>query len=313
MSNYKILWFDDEHQTLETVKEEALENDIELIGFSNAKSGIKELEENFIQYQAVIVDGLFFDESEHDEIDKSGSAFGKVALFLKDLKKTGKVIPWFILSGQPSFVKEKNTLVDLLSDPDFNNGKIYDKNNDEDIVKLFSDLKTEADKIDITKIRYKYADPFQCFGTSYLDIKYENLLLNIIMVLENEKLANQEDLLFNPCRILLERVFEKINEVDEVVLPYALLNFDDQRVGLANCSKYLSGLTVIIRVGRESIEYKRRKYWEEHISQQVQTIIGICHPASHDIQKYSSYTFKSVLWAIFDVLIWLKLFIDQHK
>ena len=152
MSNYKILWFDDEHQTLETVKEEALVNDIELIGFTNAKSGLKELEDNFNQYQAVIVDGLFFDESEQDEIDKGGTAFGKVALFLKSQKDKGKVIPWFILSGQPSFVKEKNILVELLSDSDFNNGKIYDKNNDEDFVKLFSDIKSEANKIETTKI-----------------------------------------------------------------------------------------------------------------------------------------------------------------
>lgn len=191
-------------------------------------------------------------------------------------------------------------------------GKMFKKRPNSE-AQVLEFLKIEIAKTPKLKIINQYAEPFQCFGTKYLDKRYESFLLSIIQVLDNDQLTNPEDILFNPCRILLERVFEKINEVDEIVLPYALLNFDDQRVGLVNCSKYLSGVAVTIRVDRENIEYKRRKYWEDHLSQQVQTIIKVCHPASHDIQKYSSYTFKSVLWATFDVLIWLKQFIDERK
>jgi hypothetical protein len=51
----------------------------------------------------------------------------------------------------------------------------------------------------------------------------------------------------------------------------------------------------------------------EIISKQIDLIITGCHPASHEIQNYSPYTFKSVLWALFDVLIWLKEFIDKRS
>ena len=157
--------------------------------------------------------------------------------------------------------------------------------------------------------KMKYPEPFSCFGGDYLDLKYQELLMNVVLVLQNDDIKNAENFLFNPIRMILENVFRTINEVDEKVLPYALVNFEKQIIGLANCSKYLNGMHVSIR----GDSYSGRKVLSVHISQQIQSIIGICHPASHEIQKYSSYTFKSVLWAIFDVLIWLKEFIDERK
>jgi CheY-like chemotaxis protein len=158
--------------------------------------------------------------------------------------------------------------------------------------------------------KIKYPEPFACFGSGYLSSEYQELLMNVVHIFENDELANPENMLFNPCRIILEQVFRKINDEAPQVLPGALVNFEDQRVGLVNCSKYLSGISVTIN----KQDYQRRKFLPEHISQQVQTIIAICHPASHEIQKkYTRYTFQSVLWAIFDVLVWLKLFLDNHR
>ena len=187
-------------------------------------------------------------------------------------------------------------------------GRVFTKvkHTEEDV---FEYLKKEIAKTPKLKIINTYPEPFQCFGGKYLDKKYETLLVNIITILDDKRLTNPEDLLFNPCRILLERAFSKVNEVNEKVLPYALVNFDNQRPALVNCSKFLSGTTVYI--DRQS--YSAPKFLDEFISQQIQTIIGICHPASHDIQRYTQYTFKSVLWAIFDVLIWLKTFVDLNK
>jgi len=166
--------------------------------------------------------------------------------------------------------------------------------------------------------KIKYPEPFACFGGEYLDSDYQEFLNDVILALQNEDLKNPDRMLYNPCRTILEQVFKKITEIDEKTLPYALLNFDNQRIGLTNCSKYLNGAKVRIRYwedGRQKTEeMQNQKFLTEHISQQIQTIIGICHPASHEIQKsYSSYTFNSVLWALFDVLIWLKNFVDERK
>ena len=128
MSKYKVLWFDDEHETLEEDKEIALLKGIKLIGFKNAIDGIKELKNNYQYYDAVLVDGLFYKTSEHTGDNVSGEAFGEVAKVLGSLKDRGIIMPWFIYSGQKSFVKEKNELVNVLGDKAYANGKIFDKN-----------------------------------------------------------------------------------------------------------------------------------------------------------------------------------------
>lgn len=43
MSKYKVIWFDDECNTLNIIREKAFLNDIRLVGFENAKEGIEEL------------------------------------------------------------------------------------------------------------------------------------------------------------------------------------------------------------------------------------------------------------------------------
>lgn len=198
---------------------------------------------------------------------------------------------------------------------EFELGKVFDKGG--------VHRKTEGEVIDYLKKqianspKIKFPEPFGCFGTHYLGTAYQELLINVVHVFENKELSNPENMLFNPCRIILEQVFRRVNDEAPEILPGALVNFEDQRVGLVNCSKFLNGqrLTVWINENGRSIrkDMQQAKFLPEYISQQVQTIIAVCHPASHEIQKYSRYTFQSVLWAIFDVLIWLKWFLDNHR
>jgi len=295
-----IVVVDDNHRILENFQDASVEQNVNIEVFETwdlAQQYLESIEG---------VDGLILDAKGKLTADRQESEAHLQQALKWVSKQEGKnrIIPYAI---HTAYYDDLDTFSEELAA-----GKMFKKRPNSE-AQVLDFLKSEISKTPKLKIINQYSEPFQCFGSKYLDKRYENLLLSIIQVLENDQLANPEDLLFNPCRILLERVFEKMNEVDEIVLPYALLNFDDQRVGLVNCSKYLSGVAVTIRVDRESIEYKRRKYWEDHLSQQVQTIIKVCHPASHDIQKYSSYTFKSVLWATFDVLIWLKQFIDERK
>jgi len=276
--SYKILFVDDNHSYSKTLIDRASGKGIELAHFDNWEEAKSELDESFDDYEAVIVDGkgkLTKDSPGDDQIHVSRA--------LKDLNKmigAGKYVPYVILS---KYLEVKKAIDDIF----------FEKNRDEN--EMFEYLIFAIENSEKHKIKAKYPEPFSCFGEKYLDRKHEKFLLNIIKVFESEKIENPENLLFNPCRIMLEEIFRQINSVSEKVLPHALINYEKQKVPLKNCSKHLSG------------------FLDNHISQQIQTIIAVCHPSSHEIQdKYSKYTFMSVLWALFDVLIWLKRFIDEN-
>jgi hypothetical protein len=103
MLKYKVLWLDDECETLESIVELAAETDIELFGYIDAESGINELTKRNVNYDAVLLDGKFHKTgAERGARALGNTAFTKVALTLKELKAQGRIMPWFVLSGQPT-------------------------------------------------------------------------------------------------------------------------------------------------------------------------------------------------------------------
>ncbi len=292
----KVLVVDDDPRYYEPLIDRALnEYDIELIVKDNWEDAENHVADHFNEYDAIILDakGKVDSDCEGDDLFHL-----KLALkYLDKISGAGEYIPRYI-----------NTAYFEGLNKEYRDEKIYAKNSQED--QLFKDLLAEIDKNEVKKLKNRYPDVFACFGGDYLDRKYERSLINIVSILEDGNLRDSENLLFNPCRILLEAVFKEVTSINERILPYAISNFEKQKPGLVNCSKYLNGQKVYI----DGQQYSRAKFLSEHISQQIQTIIGICHPASHDIQdNYTKYTFKSVLWAIFDVLIWLKKFADDNN
>jgi hypothetical protein len=85
------------------------------------------------------------------------------------------VLPWFILSGQQSFTKEKNRFADGLKD-----NVVYDKTNDVDIDRLWFDIKSGANKQIETQIRNDYRRIFEVCQTGYIGSKAAAHLLAIL-------------------------------------------------------------------------------------------------------------------------------------
>jgi hypothetical protein len=292
---------DDQPEQLKLFKYKSVDSNVNVEIFESW-----DLTKQYIELNQPNIDGIILDARGKINIDKGASdahvleSFGFVQ---------GLDIPYAIYTA---YTAELPILEEQVA-----KGRVFTKGTDKE-EDVFEFLKEEIKKSPKLKIIKKYPEPFQCFGGIYLEKNYETLLLNIIKVFEDDSIDNPENILFNPCRVILEQVFKKINEVNERILPYALINFDNQKVGLINCSKYLNGQKVNIRIwdGRMNTteEYRANKVLLDHISQQIQTIIAVCHPASHEIQRsFSRYTFKSVLWALFDVLIWLKEFVDKES
>lgn len=208
MRIYKVMWFDDEHEKLQSIKDEALINDVQLIGYSNSKEGTPELRDNYKEYDAVILDGLFFKNEGQKGTDIDQTAFGEVAKVLTELKAQGTALPWFIYSGQPSFVKDKNDLLEVLKDKTFANGKVFDKNKDKDFDELLEVIKTESDLNPIRKMKVQNPESFLPFDLGIIDKAYEGLLIDIITAHQNQDYRKMN---LNVQRDLLEAIFKALN------------------------------------------------------------------------------------------------------
>ncbi|PLX14018.1 MAG: hypothetical protein C0594_00565 [Marinilabiliales bacterium] len=310
MSKYKVLWIDDKHHELELDKDTAYQLDIDLIGVTNAGEGIKELVENSWKFVAVIVDGLFYKTSKHTEDAIDDEAFGMVAKKLSELKNKGIIIPAFIYSGQPSFVKEKNTLVNLFLDV-FHKEKIYDKNRDNDFPELCKEIILAAENIGSIRIRHEYKEVFELGAVEYLGQNITDKLINLISLYESKEIKDTEDA-FNPIRKILELLFGKLNKIG--VIPDEIINGDGW---INKSSLFLSGM---------HSNYK----WKDNpmhptVTFLLYAVLQISQDASHVLEdklklkvdqfictNKSPYLYRSVINQLLDILMWFKRFMNEN-
>lgn len=307
MTKYKVLWFDDKWEELENVSEEAREFDIKLIPVSNAKEGLSKLN-NSIDFNAILLDGKFFKDENGILGDETGNAFGIVA---KELEKTvGKenFIPWFILSGEPRFVKEKNSMVELFSDKSkaWGGDVVHDKNDDDNHL-LWKSMVKAIKSTKSFQIRQKYADVFTVISQGVIAKEHEERLITAIQNMENGlSIQNSVDL-FNPLRKIIEGVADKLVELKAIPdnLPFNSL--------------------------KHFIKGDHRDYTiSEKIASPVIThifdsIVPILQEASHGKKEMTlgleefhkqtgrSYLYIATTYQVFEILIWLKDFAETNS
>jgi hypothetical protein len=298
---YNVIWFDDEFKILSQIDEKANLNDIKLVGFDNSKEGINELKLNINLYDAAIVDGKFFQNTGQFGDAITDVAFGEVMMALNELSNIKK-IPWFILSGQISFTKEKNALVEL------SKKKVYDKIIEDDLSELWQNIKNEADKQIDTQIRHQYSDIFELCDETFLGEKTAIYFLNLIKVTQNDETQNVTKS-FNEMRSILEILFKKLNDLQ--LIPDGVY---DGNGWINKSSLFLAG---------KHEQYK----WLTNpmhpvVLHQLYNLLQIVQDASHEVSEKlhlgvkqyvetgnNKYLFKSSLFQLMDVLIWFQKFI----
>ncbi|MFV8226231.1 hypothetical protein [Christiangramia aquimixticola] len=306
---YTVLWFDDEHETFETLINRALREGIKLKGVSNSVEGLELLRANPDHYDAIILDGLFFSSSEDSLDNVSEDAFGNVAKFLNENKRD-YLIPWFIYSGQPSFVKDNNTLVNVFGES-FGSKVVYDKNEPSDTVQLWEDIKSAANNIERTKIRKDYPDAFEIFKNNFLDYESEKTLLDLHLKILNGGTFDQPKNDFTKLRKIIEKLVDQC--VNKSLVPYKL-----KGASLTDIIEFLCG---------QSPDFPLSKYYfHPMINFLLPNLLDMLQDGSHAKSKlrykadeYSlevgnGYLFKSCLFQIMDVLIaFNKLFLEEKK
>lgn len=297
---YNILWIDDEHETLTGTKGRAKRNGINLIAFKSLNNGMDELERNYPFYDGVLLDAKFFENEDDVKGTEDTYNVHRAKERLLQLKKKFKV---FVLTGQAE-AYEDNTFKKAFT-------KVYKKGSDEEIDRLFSDIKVAAATQEDTQIRHIYKRVFDVCTERYIGELASQDILNLLKVNDETNIDHH----FNTIRKVVEDLFIAFNKFN--LLP---AEFVTPGVALNESSKFLAGK------GSDGSLFSEKGYQhleETHLSKQIalylRSILSVTQAGSHrsEIDVHvrtikTPYLLKSVFFQLLDVLVWFKMYVDSN-
>lgn len=297
---YRVLWFDDKFKSYDSLMEEALLRDIELVGYTNAEEGVEELTRNYESYDAVLLDGLFYENPDQKGTDINDDAFGEVAKTLHGLQERGVYMPWFIFSGQQQFRKGDSKYIKLFKKDSFSKGRIYDKIKDDDFEELCDEIKKAVDSKKENQIKLDYPEVFKIFRNYYLDKTTENTLIQFILLSESKDQLERPRNEFTKLRKIIEKLVDKAEELKLIPSEIGTANLTRAVGFLCNCDN----------------DYKLlQNYFHPTINFFLPVLVNILQDGSHSkkgmrykaddfaISRDNGYFFQSCLYQILDVLI----------
>jgi len=295
---YNILWIDDEHETLSGTKGRAKRNGINLIPFKSLNSGMNELERNFPFYDGVLLDAKFFENDDDVKGTEDTYNVHRAKERLLNLKKKFEV---FVLTGQAEAYEDK-TFQKAFT-------KVYKKGSDEEIDRLFFDIKVAASTQEDTQIRHSYKRVFDLCNEMYIGEFAGQDILNLLKVNDEINIENH----FNSIRKVIEDLFIAFNKFN--LLP---AEFVANVVALNESSRFLAGKGsdgfLFIEKGFEHLE---ETHLPKQIANYLRNILLVTQAGSHrsDIDLHvktikTPYLLKSVFFQLLDVLVWFKMYLE---
>lgn len=298
---YNILWIDDEHESLAGTKGRAKRNGINLIAFKSLNGGMGELERNYPYYDGVLLDAKIF-ENENDV--KGSEDTYNVHRAKEQLLQLKKKFEVFVLTGQAEAYEDKSFKKAFT--------KVYKKGSDDEIDRLFADIKEAAASQEDTQLRHSFKRVFDVCTEKYIGEYAGQDLLNLLKI-DNE---SDIDIHFNTIRKIVEDLFAAFHKFN--LLP---LEFVSPNKALNQSSIFLAGQD---QNEKTDAIYKQHKHLEEtHLPNQIayylRSILTVTQSGSHRsaIDQHvrtlkTPFLLKSVLFQLLDVLVWFKMYVDSN-
>ncbi len=297
---YDVLWIDDQHESIVAVHKTATDFDIKLWPYKSMNGGCEELKTNLSKYDAVLLDAKFFE----NETDIPGSEDTKWVHQTKDrIRDLDNTLAYFVLTGQAK----------TYASPEFNNAfpHVFNKGIDKDEDELFKMLVEACQNRELTKLKHKYANPFEMCSDSYIGKKHFDRLHNLVLGIENPNQIKIGQDSLNGIRKIIEAIFKKLNEIgcipDEIIQDKGWIN----------------GSGVFLSGRHRDYTYKQ-EIIHPVIAFNIHKILSITQDGSHNegnnlgVDAYmaansNTYLYQSVVLLLLDTLDWLKPFIDNNN
>ena len=314
---YNVLWLDDRYDLQSSFLKQAVDNGINLRCFSTLDEGFENLESNITFYDAILLDTTFFIDRDDENINKTSKSIKALSHAVDWINRLAsrKLLPYFIFTSNPSFEND-TTFIQTY-------GKIYHKFDDDDMRRLFADIRNRVHQDIDAVIRNKYIDVFDAFTNKYIGAAHQETIFEVLKNYENPNSLLNADLYFNPLRKILEAIFVMFNK-------YGVLGSNcfkgPGEPNITFCSLYLSGKE--LRLGGGRFAKAKEKIFPSIIQNNVWNIISYTNIASHnevidkrvgsDIAELrgvgvdSSYLLYVLTFEMLDVILWSKAYIDTN-
>ena len=260
---------------------------------------MSELQRNYSFYDGVILDAQIF-ENENDAKGTEDTA--NVHRAKEEILQLKKKFEIFVYTGQAEAYDDKT----------FNKvfKNVYDKGDRKDLYRLFADIKKAAMNQEDTQLRHTYKRVFEVCTEDYIGRAAGEELLSLLKVKDGVTKGDH----FNSLRKIIELLF--IAFKDHKLLP---LEFVYPNIALNPTSRFLAG------TDQRKTEFKKFTHFKStHLPPQIATLLkevlfltqsGSHYDSEIDFHVRSiktPYLMKSVLYRLFDILIWFKLHIDSN-
>lgn len=309
MKTYKILWIDDQYETLDNFQLKAERNGILLEGFKSFEEGFAYLDSHLNEFSGVLLDARFFSSRDDEPGDETLTGLS-LAVSRLDQLHTSEKLPWFILSGQADL--ERNSFFSETY------GKHYVKFNEVSEQALFVAIKDAADKLVHTRMRHQYADAFAACTSRYAGERAGRLLYDVLAALHEPQLTHGDDLAFNTLRQILEEVF--MAACSHGFLPPECIA--NGKVNITNSGQLLSGKPV--KVSNTQQAKLHNSLMPEVLADLIDTLVSLTHNGSHAATPATSsrlialrqsvrtpYLQAALTYQILDLLVWFKTLLDD--
>lgn len=298
---YNILWIDDEHETLSGTKGRAKRNGINLIPFKSLNGGMSELERNYPFYDGVLLDAMIFENEDDVKGTEDTYNVHRAKERLLHLKKKFEI---FVLTGQKAVYESR----------DFNQSftKVYSKGSDDEIDRLFADIKEAAARQEDTQLRHSYKRVFDVCTEKYIGEYAGQDILNLLKVEDESNIDNH----FNAIRKIIEDLFSAFHKFN--LLP---AQFVSPNVAINQSSIFLAGQE---QNERTDAVYKQHRHLEDtHLPPQIayylRSILAVTQSGSHrsNIDHHvrtvkTPFLLKSVFFQLLDVLVWFRMYVNSN-
>jgi len=273
--------------------------------FTNARDGINYIKQNHKKIDAIILDGFFLSEPGSSKKKNLQALKDTVEELKKLLYRENLRIPYCVLTGYLEDISHDSLLSDI---------EVFRKGENNKI--MFDYLKAEVEKNEDYQIKNEFDEIFELFDSNLLPDDKEHDLVEILKKLKSKAKYNADDA-FNPIRKMYEvLVTELYNQVNinkhQDIVPDALFGVNEE-LNITGSYFYLSGFDVK-RGDAVFIRGRGETVWPDHIATLANLIVHITHQNSHDYpEDVHHYAYKSVVYALLELLLWYKEFITNYK